>query len=944
MAIFLGRDSIVDDYVDKRKWRVVDSRIARVDRKKVSPESHTILHILRMKGNVLVIPQFSGYAGFKAYLVGGCVRDLLLDRIPKDFDVVTNANLKQIKKQFHRSQIVGKRFPICHVFIKGSRIEVSRELQSAIILPYQVSSFDTVDTVADGKGTVFPSQRPTGCNKEDFVRWKDCLRRDFTINSLFYDPSANKIYDYANGMRDLKLCKVQTVIPARVSFKEDCARILRGVRIAARLGLSFSKETAAAIQDLYMSILDMDKARVMLEMDYMLSYGSAKSSLSLLKRFKILDIVLPFHAAYLSAEAHDQTAQGSPMLFKLFASMDKLFASNRPSIPTVWVGVLAFHLALVNNPQDALVVWALSSIFYHGNWKEAVEFAREKSKTHVDFSPEISQSCSNKSDKALAEDVKQFASQVISSIDALTEPQSLFLSMERYPLYPCFGSGGLTSDLILILLLLAASAAAAVVLFVFISKHMGRTVAELFEVLLDDVDESQNRSCFEIDYELLKQGNHGEIRFVLGKVIMDTLGSVSIHDQLQELQHLPLSHSDKQQKVIGEEMRKITSRLNRRKVFENEKEHSPGYNNNCQVGKEEKQRSQKSNIGIISVSHLEHKRKVGSEETSCLMISHLEQRQVDGNKKDHLQNSNSNKRKEVFEREKDGSIKLDIDTISSSHVEQSTEVVKKDNSFLISSHPVQERDMAETDCPQNSNTRKLLKVFERCQMYSWKQKQHVVKENKNNQSESNQEPQPVVRRQMHRSKQKQQVVKENKHHQSESNREPQAVVGCQMHISNQKQQVVKENKHHRSESNPEPQPVVGRQMHRSKQKQQVVKESKHHQSESNREPQAVVGCQMHISNQKQQVFKEKSSESNQEPQRVVRRQMHRSKQKQQVVKENKNHQSESNREPQAVVGCQMHISNQKQQVVKENKHHRSESNPEPQAVVSIYRKLSSLFV
>ncbi|CAK7355527.1 unnamed protein product, partial [Dovyalis caffra] len=108
------------------------------------------------------------YAGFESYLVGGCVRDLLLNRVPKDFDVITTANLKQIKKKFHRSQIVGRRFPICIVYIKGSAIEVS--------------SFETAAKQSQEKEKFLLSQMPRSCDEKDCRRWRNSMHRDFTIN------------------------------------------------------------------------------------------------------------------------------------------------------------------------------------------------------------------------------------------------------------------------------------------------------------------------------------------------------------------------------------------------------------------------------------------------------------------------------------------------------------------------------------------------------------------------------------------------------------------------------------------------------------------------------------------------------------------------------------------------------------------------------------------
>ncbi|KAJ4965577.1 hypothetical protein NE237_017426 [Protea cynaroides] len=458
---------------DISTWRAIDSRSFGISRPMIPPSTWTVLKYLQRKG-------------FESYLVGGCVRDLVLRRIPKDFDVITTAKLKQIRKQFHRARIIGRRFPICLVNLQGSVIEVS--------------SFETVAERAKEEETILPHM-PANCDNKHFVRWRDCLHRDFTVNSLFFDPFANRIYDYANGLKDLKTGKVRTVIPAQLSFKEDCARILRGIRIAARLGLSFSEETAEAIQNLYLSILSLDKQRLMMEVNFMLSYGAAESSLFLLRRFKLLDILLPVHAAYLAQQADYQSAQNSTMLMKLFSNVDKLLACDRPSDSRLWIGLLAFHLALVHKPQDALVVWAFSSALYHGNWSEAVKCARENALEHVQFIPEILQDCISKSDETLVEEVSQLASLVQSSIDVLTDPECLLESMARYPPFPCSGA-------------------------VFISKRMGESVAGIFDVLLNDVESYKNeRETFEIHYELLGEGDWNEIRFVLGKVIMETMSS-----------------------------------------------------------------------------------------------------------------------------------------------------------------------------------------------------------------------------------------------------------------------------------------------------------------------------------------------------------------------------------------------------------------------------------
>lgn len=129
-------------------------------------------------------------------------------------------------------------------------------------------------------------------------------------------------------MSDLKSLKLRTLIPAHASFQEDCARILRGLRIAARLCLSFSKDTERAMYDLSASIGGLDKFRLMLEVNYMLSYGAAVQSICLLQRFNLLNILLPFQAAYISQH---RATKNSMMLMKLFFNLDKLVSCDHPA-------------------------------------------------------------------------------------------------------------------------------------------------------------------------------------------------------------------------------------------------------------------------------------------------------------------------------------------------------------------------------------------------------------------------------------------------------------------------------------------------------------------------------------------------------------------------------------------------------------------------------------
>ncbi|XP_030468773.2 uncharacterized protein LOC115687373 [Syzygium oleosum] len=456
--------------IDMSTWKTYDARSCGVTGHLIPKSPWTVLALLRD-------------AGFNAYLVGGCVRDLILKRIPKDFDVITTANLQQVKEKFHRCDIVGRRFPICRVRIKGSVVEVS--------------SFKTIAKRAEGKEKVIFSCMPSGCNKRDFILWRDSMHRDFTINSLFFDPSENKIYDYTNAMEDVRSLKLRTIIPAQLSFEEDCARILRGVRIAARLGLALSRDIEIAIGGLLSSITRLNKHRLMLEINSMLSYGAAEPSLCLLQRLRLLEIILPFHAAYLDQQTRGHSAQSSLMLMRLFFNLDKLVSCDQPSDCTLWIGLLAFHLALVNNPQDALVIWAFASTLYYGKWKGASQFANKCAKLQVNFVPEISGSSSYKS--ALAESVSNLASLVQESVSILSDTDRLIESMTRYPHSSCSG-------------------------LVLIQVQVANNVRAIFQVLVNDVESyNDGRGCFEINHELLGKGFLRETRHVLGKIILNTM-------------------------------------------------------------------------------------------------------------------------------------------------------------------------------------------------------------------------------------------------------------------------------------------------------------------------------------------------------------------------------------------------------------------------------------
>ncbi|KFK42256.1 hypothetical protein AALP_AA2G231700 [Arabis alpina] len=476
--------------VDTSKWKKVRASDAGIRNSMIPESSLNVLRVLRRQG-------------FDAYLVGGCVRDLILHRVPKDYDVITTANLKQIRRLFHRAQVIGKRFPICHVWMRGSIIEVS--------------SFDTVaqsdgeheddmgksvenngapqNTEANKISSLF--KMDSGCDVKDCSRWKNSLQRDFTVNSLFYDPFELKIYDYTNGMEDLKHLKLRTLVSAHLSFKEDCARILRGLRIAARLGLSLSKDIETAIPEFVTSVASVGQFRLIMEINYMLAYGAAAPSILLLMKFKLLHVLLPFQAAYLD-QASKTSLPSSSMLVRLFSNMDQLVSCEWPADSRLWIAVLAFHIALVRNPQEAIVLRAFASLLYHRDWSKAVRFAREHEDSVPGYAPEVSKSSGETSNEDLAEAVSDFTRLIKDTRYVLTEMETL---REALCLYPDFKSSGL----------------------IFVPKKKGKDVAEWFARVSDVESYESKKEGFSIDYVALGKGNPCEVGFVLGKIILDTI-------------------------------------------------------------------------------------------------------------------------------------------------------------------------------------------------------------------------------------------------------------------------------------------------------------------------------------------------------------------------------------------------------------------------------------
>jgi poly(A) polymerase len=171
-------------------------------------------------------------AGFSAYVVGGAVRDLLLGIAPKDFDIATDARPEQIKPLFRRALVIGRRFRLVHVMMGPETVEVST---------FRAADPQTSEKDEHGRvlrDNVFGTQE------------EDARRRDFSVNALYYDPSTEEVVDFHGGLADLKKRLMRVIGDPETRYREDPVRMLRAVRLAAKLGLTLDSATREPIRRL----------------------------------------------------------------------------------------------------------------------------------------------------------------------------------------------------------------------------------------------------------------------------------------------------------------------------------------------------------------------------------------------------------------------------------------------------------------------------------------------------------------------------------------------------------------------------------------------------------------------------------------------------------------------------------------------------------------------
>ena len=286
-------------------------------------------------------------AGFEAYVVGGAVRDLLVGRRPKDFDVATDATPEQVKALFRRAFIIGRRFRIVHVvFGRGREHEV-----------IEVSTFrallgaDTADQVAGNEKT----SRAELAGKTHVVDasgrvlrdnvWgpqiEDAARRDFTVNAMYYDPVTRTVVDYHGGFADVRDRVLRMIGDPATRYREDPVRLLRVARFVAKLGFSIEPQTLKPVQSMAFSLTQVPSSRLFDEMIKLLQTGHAVASLEVLQRLGLVRGIFPVLEAALEGAAHDPRRQ--TFIDLALRDTDRRVGEGKPVAPSFLLACLLWH-------------------------------------------------------------------------------------------------------------------------------------------------------------------------------------------------------------------------------------------------------------------------------------------------------------------------------------------------------------------------------------------------------------------------------------------------------------------------------------------------------------------------------------------------------------------------------------------------------------------------
>ncbi len=326
-----------------------------------SKKTHQIDKNLISQAALKTIQELQKY-GFKAYIVGGAVRDLLLAQHPKDFDVATDATPEQVRNIFRRSRIIGRRFRLVHVMFGSETIEVST---------FRGHGQDEQDdSLTNASGRIIRD------NVFGTIE-QDAWRRDFTANALYYDPQQEQLIDFHNGLKDLEQATLRIIGDAKQRYREDPVRMLRAIRLSAKLGLKLDKSTATPISDLAESLCDVPPSRLFDEMLKLFLSGHAVESVKTLRQFNLHHGLLPLLDVVL------EQPLGQRFVNLALANTDQRVLSGKTVSPAFLFSTLLWHEVLAAWQQHRQQLPLMPAIYLAMD--EVIQIQTDKLAIHKRF-------------------------------------------------------------------------------------------------------------------------------------------------------------------------------------------------------------------------------------------------------------------------------------------------------------------------------------------------------------------------------------------------------------------------------------------------------------------------------------------------------------------------------------------------------------------------------
>jgi poly(A) polymerase len=266
-------------------------------------------------------------AGYQAHLVGGGVRDLLLGREPKDFDIATDAHPEKVRELFRNCRLIGRRFRLAHVMFGREIIEV------ATFRAFQEAGQDVSRQHVDADGRIV-RDNAYGTIEED------AFRRDFTVNALYYNIADFSIIDYTGGVADIEAGKLRLIGDPETRYREDPVRMLRAVRFATKLGFRLEPRTEAQLTRLAPLLADIPPARLFDEMLKLFLGGAALANFEMLRHYNLFEQLFPFTEQSL---AHEENHFPLTLINRGMENTDARIEQGKPVTPAFLFAVFLWE-------------------------------------------------------------------------------------------------------------------------------------------------------------------------------------------------------------------------------------------------------------------------------------------------------------------------------------------------------------------------------------------------------------------------------------------------------------------------------------------------------------------------------------------------------------------------------------------------------------------------